>query len=204
MSVAMYLSSLVPSYRRLPVERVTEGRPVIDTNHAQIHAQNGYQLYDHFTMVGTGGGLTNILRMDVPEDSYVHFQAANIENDGTLDIELTLIEDPVITVAGTLGSAITPRNRHRAGGSSSGANDASVLVFKHYTANPTYTGGQVVDGWYFPKEGSVNQKTTGTKENSIEIVLRPDTTYLWKFVTTQTSGTGHLVFRPFWYEETNF
>lgn len=204
MGLPMYLSSLVPSSRRLPIERVTEGRPVIDTNHAQVHAQNGYSLYHKFTLAGAGGGATAIVRMDVPEDAYVHFQAANIENDGTLDIELTLIEAPTITVAGTLGSAVEPRNRHRAGGSAPGANDASVMVFKPYSALPTFNGGIVVDGWYFPKEGSVNQKAVSTKENSIEFVLRPDTTYFWKFTTTQTTGTGHIVFRPFWYEETNF
>jgi len=204
MSYPMYLNSLVPSSRRLPIERVTEGRPVIDTNHAQVHAQNAYAFYHKFTLAGTGGGASAIIRMDVPEDAYIHFQASNIENDGTLDIELTLIRDPEITVAGTLGTAIIPRNRHHGGGSSSGANDASVLSFAPYSGLPTFTGGDIVDGWYFPKEGSVNQKVGGTKENSIEIVLRPDTTYFWKFTTTQTTGTGHIVFRPFWYEDAGF
>lgn len=171
-----------------PIERVTSGVPVIDTNHAQIHEKNAYSFYHRAALAG--GGVLNIT-IQVPTDTYVHFQAAEFTTDGGNDVELAIFEGTTLNAVPG-GTAIVPTNRHRIDP------PASILTVKHgasITSDGTQIGGNILY-----KSGTPASRSVGQKQDGVEWVLKPNTTYLFRFTNGATTASN-MVFRPFWYEE---
>jgi len=168
-------------------ERVTFGVPVIDTNHAQIHAANAFSIGGVFTIAG---GATLDITVQVPADAYVHYQATDISTNGGNSVTVVFYEGATVTTGGT---TITPMNRHRIG-----TPPTSVLTVKQ---GATITGtGTEIDKWYFPKSSTNQIQNSISKSDSNEWVLKAETAYLFRFTNAATDSVIVSV-RPFWYEE---
>lgn len=174
----------------LPVERVTGGVMVIDSNHAQIHGGNAYSIGEFFT-IAAGAKLD--VTVQVPAGAYVHYQATDLSTDGGNTVTATFYEGATVTAA--TGTAITPVNRKRID-----TPEASVLTIKQA---PTVTAtGTQLDKWYFPKTANSQAKGFNGKSDTNEWVLKPETTYLLRISNIGTTTSAVVSMRPFWYEET--
>jgi hypothetical protein len=173
----------------LPVERVTGGVMVIDSNHAQIHAGNAFSLGEVFTIAA---GATVDVTVQVPAGAYVHYQATDLSTDGGNTVTAILYEGATVTAA--TGTAITPVNRRRLD-----TPDTSLLAIKQ-GATVTATGSRI-DQWYFPKAADKGVMVSISKSDTNEWVLKQDTTYLLRISNTGATTSAVVSMRPFWYEE---
>lgn len=173
-----------------PIERVTSGIPVIDTNHAQIHAGNA------FSLIGTmdvAQSQTGVLQISVPAATYVHFQAADIfSNAGPVNV--SLIEDAALT-SEVGASDLLPNNHHRID------NTASVLAVKALANAGVTNGSAVVTLATMPLFGTASgvTKVGASVSNSQEWILKPSKKYL--LVLPGITGGIKYGFNIFWYEE---
>lgn len=173
-----------------PIERVTQGILGIDSNHAQIHAGNGYSFGE---IISIAAGATANISIQVPANAYVHYQAHDISTDGGNELTVNFFEGAVLNAVPG-GTAIVPVNRHRIG-----TPPVSVLTI---LKNPTITSnGGLLDPMFLPKTASAQTKGFSSKSDSIEWVLNPGTTYLLSLANTGAVTTVIANYRPFWYEE---
>lgn len=186
---ALYKTQTSGNQQPVPIERVTLGLPVIDTNHAQIHAGNAYSLSGVFTIPG---GATKDITVYVPPGTYVHYQATDISTNGGNTINAYLYEDITIISGGT---AITPVNRRRLG-----TPQPSQLTVLEDPTIQALTTELLADRWYFPKSSTNQIQNSISKSDTNEWVLKQDCTYLFRIVNSATD-TVVVNFRPFWYEE---
>lgn len=90
------LTTSSPMIERNPIERVTLGRPVIDTNHAQIHAGNAFSLVGSMAVAA---GKVGAIEFYVPG-----------EDEATVTIDMTNANADLTYTAvayGTAGNSIT-------------------------------------------------------------------------------------------------
>jgi len=168
----------------LPIELITEGLPMIDTNHAQIHAKRGYVI-DHKFSLGTGA--SGYVLFTVPAGTYVHWQGAQVSCDNGL-VDAVLFE--ASTHSG--GTALTPRNANRSGGS----NDNSAITVAH---TPTLdTDGTRLFGAYLG--GGVKETGASLIPPEREFVFDPGVVYCVK-LTNNDNATQNVHVSGFWYEE---
>lgn len=165
--------------QRLPLDRITGGVGVTDTNHSQVHAGNAFHHSQQISL-GNGGVLTHT--MDVPAGVYVHFQSFSAILSQEYSLVVTEGDTP------TTGTEDTPVNRNR------NKNIPSEIVLHDaaVTANTTELVSLRMPG--------NNSKSIGVKDAGIEWVLLPGKSYT--FVLTNLSSltaTGHLALD--WYEE---
>ncbi|PLX00493.1 MAG: hypothetical protein C0591_01115 [Marinilabiliales bacterium] len=174
----------------VPIERVTNGVPIIDTNHAQIHAGNAFSFAKHQSLAA---GASLDVTFEVPAGAYVHFQAFDVVSDGLNELTVKLYEGTTLN-ATPGGTAITPVNRHRVG-----TPESSVLTVKHGATIDA--DGTELDEMFLPKVSSGAVKNMATKGDSIEWILKPEEVYLLRLENTGTTTALVAVVRPFWYEE---
>jgi hypothetical protein len=168
-----------PLYR----EAVTNGFPVITTDHAFIHEGIAYTLSGTATVSGSWS-----LSFTTPATGYIHFKPAGISAAGG-PVVVTLLEGPTFTG----GSDATPRNRNRVISSP----DSSTVACK---TGVTPSGGTVINTLFIPGATSGSQKVGASTEAAEELVLDQATVYV---LTLTETATGDVVcgYDLFWYEE---
>ena len=169
-----------------PIERVTGGRMVVDSNHAQVHGGNAFSMYHE--ALALAAAAKAYVEITVPADTYVHFQAASFFSTGYAQLRLVELAGP-----STGGTGITPINRHRI------INDTSVLTVKHGVTPAA--DDVVMDTLRVGKAGvGASGRIGGATGDDTEWVLNPATSYLLE-ITNNDSAAIDTTVRGFWYEE---
>ena len=167
---------------RIPIERVTSGVAVCDTNHGQVHAGNAYTFSKEISL---GNGASVYFACRVPSTAYVHLQ--NLIASFNQEFKLEFIEYDNNDGSPTPLSSI---NRHR------GRANTSVVVIGEDEGEGTGTPLTLLTSVFAAGRG-----VTGLAEDNIEWVLKGGYTYVLKITNqTATAGTGSI--KIDWYEET--
>lgn len=179
--------------RGLPIERVTGGLGITDTNHSQVHAKKAFEFC--YSKQLTAGSVM-ALSIQVPASAYVHFQAARLIYAGAIKFEF--IEGS--TFSG--GSAVTATNKNRVL-----PVPASVLTIKKDITNIT-GGTKLLDDLFigFPGQGGGNARAAigGATGDDSEWVLAQEQTYIIRITSLESSVTINVGLVPFWYEEDGY
>lgn len=172
---------IIHGVNRLPLDRITGGLCVTDTNHSQVHAGKAYHISKSIELTN---GASYALTVDCPAGVYVHFQgfSAILEEE----FQLTMVEGDTPAT----GTEIVPVQRNRYDNYSS----ALTVHDTEVSANTT----EMID-MTFP---ATDKGGTGFVEDGIEWVLAPGKSYTFK-VLNKTTSTGGGYFKLDWYEEGN-
>ena len=164
---------------RLPLDRITGGLCVTDSNHSQVHAGKAYHISKSLSL---GAGLADILTVDCPAGVYVHFQGFTAVLGEIFLIEMFEGDTP------TTGTGTTPiqRNRHD--------NYVSALTVHDTIVTTNLT--QMIDMTY----PATRQGGTGFVQDGIEWVLAPGKSYTFRVTNTGAQATVGFV-KLDWYEE---
>lgn len=168
-----------------PYERVTLGVPTITTDHANIHAGEGFSVSNYAEGVADDGYL--YLEFKTPADKYVHMKIMNALADGLAIFDVA--EAPTLT---TGSNAVVGRNLRRI---------APVPTCGcTIKTNPTSISGGTVIRSYYVGGGLAGTARGGASSVDTEIVLALATTYLFR--VQNIAGTAKaLSLWLFWYEE---
>lgn len=169
----------------LPIERITDSVPVVDSNHAQVHEGNAYVPVIEASLAN---GATEDILMYVPAGTYVHFQSAMIQTEGG-GATVKVYKDAVYASFAD-DASVAPVNRDHID------NSASALEFQ--TQSPT-SDGTLVEKIVVLSAG---KGTSGVAGSTTEMIFKPDTLVLFRITNLETS-TNNITFMPFWYEETS-
>ena len=170
---------IIHGMNRMPLDRITGGVAVTDTNHSQVHAGKAYHVSKSLSLAA---GASSNITVDCPAGVYVHFQGFTAVLGEIFLIEMFEGDTP------TTGVITTPvqRNRHD--------NFVSALTV-HNTVVALNTT-QMVDMTY----PASRQGGTGFVQDGIEWVLSPGKSY--SFIVTNTGSQATVGFVKFdWYEE---
>ncbi len=174
-------------------ERVTNANVVITSDHAAIHAGEGFSVY--ITADNLANGASRNVALTMPDTGYVHlkFYDAWISNSQGL---LELYEDPH-TVSG--GASLIPVNRRRLG--TPRISGVTVLDGATVTLNEGDHNAQRLEVLRFGGGGTGPQgRAGGDRSTDIEWVLKPSTSYVLR-VTNNSSVAADIGVWIFWYEE---
>ncbi len=174
----------------VPIERITAGVAVIDTNHAQIHAANAFSLAGELSPVAAGA--RGAVMIQVPAGVYVHLQALSF-NSSAGPARVVVYEDATMT--GTQIARL-PSNHHRL------RPNASELVCHTSLAATKVDGPDVETLVTLPLHGSAqgNVKVNAESGDPEEWILQPGTTYL-AVLENNSSDPINFGYNFFWYEE---
>lgn len=165
--------------QRMPLDKITGGVGVTDTNHSQVHAGAAFHYSEQVTL-GNGGVRT--VTIDVPAGEYVHFQGYVASLAQSFSIDLVEGDTP------TTGTEVTPIARNRV------KNIASALTL-HDTAVTANTTNMSTKYIAAGRDGGF-----GVASEGIEWVLEPGKSYTFTITNeTTTSASGYIAFD--WYEE---
>lgn len=163
-------------------ERVTGAQCVITSDHANIHEGEGFNAW-----VYAEGAVDDAyvqLEFKTPlTGRYIHMKSMVAMSEGLGSFEV--IESPTLTTGST---AFVPTQLNR------NNSTASTVIIK---SNPTTISGGTVLRAYLIGAGKENG---GPANNDTEIVLKPDTTYLFR-VRNLAGAAKALSLYLFWYEE---
>jgi len=172
-----------------PIEKITKCFGIIDSNHAQVHAANAFQVCLSKSLTA---GATMNLAIEVPADAYVHLQVLKVLHGGAVKIEFL---ENLTSFAN--GAAETPANKHRI------TNTASVLTVT--TDVDTIVGGTDLIAPLFLGATGAPQKSSvggGFDNGDSEWILKQSCTYLLRVTSLEGSEAQNVALLPFWYEET--
>ena len=173
-----------------PVERVTSGVPVIETNHANIHEGRAFELSG---TLAVSAGQIGAVKIPVPEGAYIHFQAADFTADGG-PVTAKLIEDATFTDASEVSK--TPVCLHR-------INPPSSIVAATVYGNVTVQNGDsplTVRELYIPANVQGSQRLSWHNGTPNEVILQSGVNYLVT-IANGGSSTVNIGYYLFWYEE---
>lgn len=166
-------------------ERVTGAQKNITTDHANIHAGEGFSLTGIFTAVANNGVVNYAFKTpSVASGKYVHLKYHEFSATAN-KIRADFYEAP--TAAPTNGSVIAPINRKR-----SGTVVASAMQSVKAAMDLVLAGATNLESEQFI---SGMQKVL-----DIEFILKPDTWYI-RTLTNSTGAAADISFFEFWYEE---
>jgi len=174
-----------------PVEQVTLSRPVIDSNHGQVHARAAFE-FGYSVQLAAGAVMA--VALDVPDNAFVHFQAAKIIYAGAIKFEML---EGVTSFAG--GTVVTPKNKHRVK-----PVVASVIPVTK-GINTIVGGADLFDGGIFLGASGTPSRTSigGATGDTSEWVLDP-VTYVFRITSLESTATINVALIPFWYEESGY
>ena len=173
-------SILTYKSQRMPLDRITGGVGVTDTNHSQVHAGNAYH---HSQQLSLGNGGTSIHTLDIPAGVYVHFQNFAAVLSQAWSFTLTEGDTPT---TGT-EDVIIQRNRNK-------TSKVSALTL-HDTAVSVNTV-QLFQS-YIPGN---NFQAGGVQGSGIEWVFQPGKSYTFLFENESAQAAlGYMQLD--WYEE---
>jgi hypothetical protein len=148
--------------------------PMVDINHLRLHegrAYNVYRMYPNAAKLAAGASCN--IAIAWASNVYAHLV---IDASCGGDAELYMYEGATVTG----GTAFTALSRHRV---INAASQSAVLI------NPTVTSvGTELDGQLIA--GGAGKKAGGGGAGSLEMVLKPLTTYLFRL--TNVNGTAHM------------
>jgi hypothetical protein len=148
--------------------------PMVDINHLRLHegrAYNVYRMYPNAAKLAAGASCN--IAIAWASNVYAHLL---VDASCGGDAELYIYEGAVVTG----GTAFTAISRHRV---IDVASQSAVLI------NPTVTSvGTELDGQLIA--GGTGKKAGGGSAGSVEMVLKPLTTYLFRL--TNVNGTAHM------------
>lgn len=172
--------------RLVPLEKLTEGVVITNSNHSQIHVGNAYSIFYRISQATINTELDLVL--SIPSATYVHFQMAVLSGNGAADLDM--YEDSSLTL-GT--SVMTPVNRNRI------STKTSALNFNFATA--VSVDGTHLDGDSLYGSSPTNARASaGRASDENEWVFDNDPS-LYHFRITNRITDWEGIFKAFWYEE---
>lgn len=171
------------------LEEVTAGNRTISTDHSSIHSGEGFNASIYGEAVADDGFVQMEFRTSSSANSYVHMKLMSAMSEG-LSL-FTAVEAPTLTTGAT---AVTPQNLRRVD-----TPPTSVSVLK---SNPTSISGGTIIRAYYIGAGGTGTGAGGMNDKDIELVLKPDTVYLFR-VQNIAGAAKALSLWLFWYEEPN-
>lgn len=170
------------------LERVTGANRVITSDHANIHAGEGFNAWVFAEGVADNGYVQVEFATTGSSGSYVHMKLMNAWAEGGIAL-FEALESPTLTTGAT---AFVPVNLRR-----TGTPAASVSVLK---TNPTSISAGTVIRAYLIGGGGAGGGSGGSNDKDIELVLKPGATYLFR-VQNLAGSAKALSLWLFWYEE---
>lgn len=170
-----------------PIERVTGGRSVIDTDHKAIHDSIRFKVFKKFTL---NSNATAYISLKTPADRFIHYRKEKVSTSAD-KVDIELFENAVI--ADGTGTVFIPVNHDRI------TPKFSMVTVK---IDPTVTneGTKIDESFIGGGTGTGSARTGSETAQDEEIVLNKNTTYLVKI--TNGSSTQNIVqVKPSWYEE---
>lgn len=164
---------------------VTGAVRTISSDHSAIHNGEGFNAWVYAEGVADDG--YKQIEFVTPAVGYVHMKLMTALAEGLASFEV--VEAPTLSSGST---AFTPVNLRRVG-----TPPASTCTLK---TDSTYTSGGTVIRAYLLGQGSGGNSTGGTQDKDIELVLKPETTYLFR-VRNLAGSAKALSLWLFWYEE---
>lgn len=166
-------------------EPFTGGLKVITTDHAKIHAGEGFSASAIFAAVLSAAVVNYCFKTPtVASGKLVHFKYREVQATAN-KIRVDFLEAP--SAAPINGTTLAPINRNRAGVVSASQMQAFKTAMDINTAGAvTLHSSQFVGGQ--------------PRDTDIEFVLKPDTWYIVQ-ITNGTGATADISFFDFWYEE---
>jgi len=158
---------------QLKQDRLTGLGVSMNDDHMQVHDGVAYAAWNYAEGIADNGSLA--LELITGSDCWVHMKRFEAFADRTPWL-LEIIEAPTVTTGVT---PFVPINRLRPS-----SNTAESVV----KTNPTgISGGTVVDAYFFGGGNGNGGRNAGTgRDTSLEIVLKQDTTYIFRI--TNLSG----------------
>jgi len=159
----------------------------ITGDHAYIHQGKAFSAMGQVSLAAAG---VYSLTLTTPAASagYIHLRPAFFSSS-TSYAKMSIIEAPTFTA----GTAATPVNRSR------NSLTAPTAVYKY---NAGYTsGGTVLDITTVGTGGNPTARAGGGVGADAEIVLKPETTYLFYIENPTGGATSNITWNLFWYEE---
>jgi hypothetical protein len=148
--------------------------PTLDINHLRLHegrAYNAYRMYPDAAKLAAGASCN--IAVAWASNVYAHLL---VDASCGGDAELYIYEGATVT-GGTSFTAIS-RNRVI-----DAASQSAILINPTVTSTGTQLDGQLITG-------GTGRKAGGGGANSLEMVLKPLTTYLFRL--TNVNGTAHM------------
>ena len=176
---APYIST--GDHRPNPIEIVTQGRPVTDTNHSQVHAGNAFHVSEIISSLGAGSSYD--ITVDIPAGNYVHFQAFRAMLDNAYTISIIEGDTP------TTGTESTIIQRHRAKVATTSELTAHDAAVSENTAN-----------LFIAKYPATVQGGSGVIEEKIEWVLAAGKSYTFRATNNGVDASDGFIALD-WYEE---
>jgi len=168
-------------------EQLTGDLTNITSDHAYIHRGRA------FTAIGSGTtGATYRIGFTTPAESAgisIHWRPISITTTANA-VGVTLTEGDSFTD----GSALAPINRNR----NSSRTSLMQAFDQGVTSSPS---GTVLQSLTIGTEGNPNSRSGGAAGAEEELLLKPDTDYVFTLVP---AGSTTMTFTLFWYEEEEF
>jgi hypothetical protein len=173
------------STERNVIELVTGGFKIINSDHANIHAGQGYSISGIFAAVANAGVVNYAFKTPtVASGKYVHLKFKEFYATAN-KVRMDFYEAP--TNAPINGGDLVAVNRRRIG-----SPPATSMQAIKSAMTLDLTGATTLNVEQFT---SANARTM-----DMEFVLKPDTWYIRTF-TNGTGGAADISFFEFWYEE---
>lgn len=161
-------------------DNVSRGMLVVNLAEHKVHDGEHFFIQD-YTTLGDGGTLD--FSIETPNSvEWIHML---FEIDGTKATTIDVYEGGTATG----GTAVTAYNNNR---NSSGTSSATIL------ANPTWNGGTKIIGVKFGTSGSPLASGGGSARRENELILKQNTTYLWRIVSG--ASDNDIGYRGEWFE----
>ena len=169
----------------IKVDASTDTMQTIDYAHHEVHSGSHYYVSGHTTLVSGGTIQFTLQTPDTTKEAHMLF------NISASDVTTVTVYEGSTGISG--GTAIVPFNNNR-----NSANTSGLTV----TVNPAVTSGTaIIDAYSFGSTGGGNAPSIGgSASRDDEIILKHNTTYLWRIVSGATDNI--VSYRGNWYEHT--
>jgi hypothetical protein len=171
----------------LQQEAFTHFHPVIQSDHAYIHAGYGFNYPCSFSLAGNA--VKGCIIIPPASNGYIHWRPTEVSSSATA-VKMELYESPTYT-GGTALSGIVNKNRN------SEITPTTVLKDGNLTITDN---GTLITNTIFGSEGNVQARSGGAAGSENEIIFKPGLEYLLLF-TNLVNATTTINATLFWYEE---
>lgn len=159
----------------------SNGQMVVSFEHHEIHEGNHYTIAGHQTFSNAEVVDFTVVTPNTTKWLNMTF---SIKGSGALSIDVK--EGATVSATGT---ALTPINNNRNSSNTSGGT---------FRTGDTFSG----EGTLIYSEYDGANRTTGFIERSAEMILKQNTTYIFR-ITNQTASNNEISYRGDWYEHTS-